>query len=75
MMSTLLLKVAQATKDAIIVIDAQSHILFWNEGAETLFGYQCEACLGQSLIKLMPDRYRQRHLEALERIPHPEKIG
>lgn len=67
-MSRLLLKVAEATKDAIVVIDAQSHILLWNEGAETVFGYQREACLGQPLVNLMPERYRQRHLDALERI-------
>ncbi|MEO5354367.1 MAG: ATP-binding protein [Magnetococcus sp. XQGC-1] len=67
-MSTLLLKVAAATRDAIVVIDEQSRILLWNEGAETVFGYPKEECLGQSLTRLMPERYRQRHLDALEQV-------
>ncbi|MEO5362835.1 MAG: ATP-binding protein [Magnetococcus sp. DMHC-8] len=67
-MSTLLLKVASATKDAIVVIDGHSRVLLWNEGAETVFGYPAAECLGQSLTRMMPERYRQRHLEALERI-------
>ncbi|MBF0583958.1 MAG: response regulator [Magnetococcales bacterium] len=67
-MGNLLLKVAEATKDAIIVIDADSRLLLWNEGAATLFGYQKEECLGQSLTQFMPERYQQRHLDALDRI-------
>ncbi|MBF0185759.1 MAG: response regulator [Magnetococcales bacterium] len=67
-MSNLLLKVASATKDAIVVIDGNSRILLWNEGAEMVFGYPQEACLGQPLTLIMPERYQQRHLEALERL-------
>ncbi|MBF0097557.1 MAG: response regulator [Magnetococcales bacterium] len=73
-MSNLLLKVASATKDAIVVIDGDSRILLWNEGAEVVFGYPKEACLGQSLTMMMPVRYRQRHMDALERIKKAQEM-
>lgn len=72
-MSSLLLKVAEATKDAIIVIDADSYVVLWNEGAEVIFGYTKEELIGQSLTVLMPERYQKRHLAALERIKTSDK--
>ena len=72
-MDTLLLKVAEFTKDAIVVIDADSRVVLWNEGAEVLFGYASEDFLGRSIVGLMPERYRQRHLDALNRIVHADE--
>ena len=67
-MNSLLLKVAETTRDAIIVINSDSHIVLWNEGAEAIFGYPEKELLGKSLTVLMPERYQQRHLAALKRI-------
>ena len=68
MVNSLLLKVAEFTRDAIIVIDSDSRVVLWNEGAEAIFGYTEKAFLGRSITDLMPERYRKRHLEALERL-------
>jgi PAS domain S-box-containing protein len=39
--------------DAILVRDAQNHILFWNKGAEKLYGWKAEEILGQPVSELL----------------------
>ncbi|MBF0461053.1 MAG: response regulator [Magnetococcales bacterium] len=63
-----LLKFAEITHDAIVVVDGQSRILFWNTGAETLFGCPRTECLGQPITRWIPERYHNRHQEALAQI-------
>ena len=67
-MNTLLLQLAKVTQDAIIVIDEESLILLWNEGAESIFGYKKELVLGNSLTCVMPERYINNHMQALQNI-------
>ena len=73
-MNALLLKVAEATKDAIVVIDSRSQVVLWNEGAEAIFGYSEQEFLGESIISLMPVRYHDQHLEAIQRINQTEEL-
>ncbi|MBF0160915.1 MAG: response regulator [Magnetococcales bacterium] len=67
-MQNLLQQMAAVTRDALVVIDGQDRILLWNAGAEAMFGYRSEESLGQPIGRLMPERYRQRHQQALQRI-------
>ncbi len=39
--------------DAILVRDAQHHILFWNKGAERLYGWTVEEAVGQKTTELL----------------------
>lgn len=47
--------------DAIICIDESQRITFFNEGAETIFGYRAEEALGQQIEMLIPVRFRASH--------------
>jgi PAS domain S-box-containing protein len=42
-------------------------VVFWNRGAQELFGYWEDEVLGQPLQMLMPERYRERHEIGFER--------
>jgi two-component system, cell cycle sensor histidine kinase and response regulator CckA len=45
------------TSDAIFVLNLDSQILFWNKGAEALYGWPAEAALGQRVDPLLhPDQ-------------------
>jgi PAS domain S-box-containing protein len=59
--------VAHAARDAIIVADHRGSIVFWNQGAQSIFGYEEKEVLGKSLILLMPERYRGAHQQGLAR--------
>ena len=47
--------------DAIICVDEAQTIIFFNEGAERIFGYTQDEILGRPLELLLPERYRGAH--------------
>jgi PAS domain S-box-containing protein len=49
----------------VVTIDETSTIRYANDATETLFGYPAEALVGKPLTKLMPDRFRETHLNNL----------
>lgn len=61
-------EVVQTAPDAIVLADADGSILSWNSAAERLFGYPAAEILGQSLTRIMPERYRADHERALGRV-------
>ncbi len=52
-------KLINTSVDGVISVDPQMKIILWNPGAEKMFGYTEEEMLGQSLIKIVPERYRK----------------
>jgi PAS domain S-box-containing protein len=48
-------------EDAILTVDEDSTIQFWNVKASEVFGYEAEEILGQSLNVLIPERLRPVH--------------
>ena len=67
-MKNILIRVAEATKDGIIAINAAGDILLWNQGAEKIFGYSAREIAQGNITDIMPDRYKAKHLSALEAI-------
>jgi PAS domain S-box-containing protein len=63
-----LTSVVQSTPDALILANAQGHIVYWNAGATKTFGYREEEALGQPLTMIMPKRYRDAHERGLRRV-------
>lgn len=54
--------------DAIIVIDTQSKILYWNPKAEAVFGWRSDDVLGRDLAEvIIPAQYRVAHKEGMNR--------
>ncbi|MBI4365960.1 MAG: PAS domain S-box protein, partial [Deltaproteobacteria bacterium] len=59
--------ITESTADAIISIDSRGRIIFWNKGAEQLFGYAQGDILGKTLPMIMPERFRDAHRKGLAR--------
>src|SRR5687767_881124 len=60
--------VLSTVTDAIIAADKEGTILFWNPGAERIFGYASAAAIGQSLDIIIPERLRKRHWDGYRRV-------
>lgn len=54
--------------DAAVAIDEDGIVMYFNKRAERLFGYSREGIIGKSLTRLMPERYREFHFDALKRL-------
>ena len=59
--------VALFARDAIISIDSAGLVVSWNPAAEALFGYTQAEIFGQDVTVLMPERFRQRHKDGIEK--------
>jgi PAS domain S-box-containing protein len=61
----------QSANDAIISSDESGNIVFWNNAALEMFGYQEKEIIGRSLTILMPENFRAAHQKGLSE--HPSK--
>lgn len=55
------------TGDAVVVVDRDGIIRFWNAGAERIFGHACGDALGASLDLIIPEQLRARHGDGFRR--------
>lgn len=49
------------SRDAILGVNRKGTIVFWNEGAEHIFGYSSAEMLGQPLTRLISEKHREGH--------------
>jgi PAS domain S-box-containing protein len=59
--------VTSSTRDGIVSSDGSGRIIFWNAGAEKIFGYTAAEMNGRPLTDLMPERYRDAHRAGIAR--------
>ncbi|MFH1553910.1 MAG: PAS domain S-box protein [Pseudomonadota bacterium] len=50
-----------SASDAVVARDRNGRIVFWNPGAERIFGFSTEEAVGQSLDIIIPEPFRARH--------------
>ncbi|MDQ5911557.1 MAG: putative Diguanylate cyclase [Pseudomonadota bacterium] len=63
--SAILRGITDSAQDAIVMLDTEGRISFWNPAAERIFGYTQDEALGQDLHQLLaPDRYHEAHHQA-----------
>lgn len=64
---------ADSAADAIISINQQDKIIFWNKAAEKIFGYTAAQALGLDSDLLIPERFRnpnkQTFRQLIEKVP------
>ncbi|HTE59877.1 MAG TPA: PAS domain S-box protein [Solirubrobacteraceae bacterium] len=59
--------VTASTRDGIVSADGNGRIIFWNAGAEGIFGHTSAEIVGRPLTHLMPERYRDAHRAGIAR--------
>ncbi|MEJ2263978.1 MAG: PAS domain S-box protein [Anaerolineales bacterium] len=63
---SLLEKILHSMEYAVIILDDGQRILFFNRGAEHIFGYQAEEVFGQRHDVLLPDRFVETHRQKMQ---------
>jgi PAS domain S-box-containing protein len=63
--------------DAIVSFDQNMRIMIWNRGAEKIFGYTENEMLGQSFMKLVPEREHKKIEEQKAEVSRtdPDKVA
>ncbi|MDZ7698452.1 MAG: PAS domain S-box protein [Deltaproteobacteria bacterium] len=59
---------AQSAKDAIITVNHNGKITFFNRSAQEIFGYERQEILGREVTLLIPDRSKNAHLQGMARV-------
>ncbi len=63
--------ISSSAQDAIIMIDNCGKISFWNEAAETIFGYSKDEVMGKDLHQLLaPARYKAAYEKGFSQFQH-----
>lgn len=60
--------IVNTATDAIIIIDSKGTVVFWNEAANSMFGYNSEEVIGKTLEFIMPKRFHGSHKEGLKKV-------
>jgi PAS domain S-box-containing protein len=67
--------ITESAQDAILMMNPQGNISFWNPAAERIFGYTSKEAIGQNLHQLIvPKRYQTAHQQAVPRF-HKTGLG
>ena len=57
-----------SSSDAIVATDREGRIVFWNPGAERIFGFASHEAVGQLLDLIIPENLRARHWEGFRHV-------
>jgi diguanylate cyclase (GGDEF)-like protein/PAS domain S-box-containing protein len=60
--------VADTVDHAVVTFDSREYILFWNRGAETIFGYSADEIVGKRLTLVAPDGLRGAYQKVMNRV-------
>ena len=60
--------VVENAMDAIVAVDSQGHVIFWNQCAEKIFGYLPEEIIGKSVCQIIPHQYRDAHSASFKKV-------
>jgi PAS domain S-box-containing protein len=53
-------EILDQVRDAILVCDMDDRILFWNHGAQRLYGYSSDQAIGRTAVELLFDNQREQ---------------
>lgn len=60
-------EVVETARDAVVTIDENHRILFFNQAAEDMFGFTKEEVIGEDLSLIIPPPHKERHKEYVRR--------
>jgi PAS domain S-box-containing protein len=65
-------RILAALQEAVVAVDLDGHIIFWNAFAETLYGWRADEVLGLSLIDVLMPFVRHEAQQIVQRLNEGE---
>lgn len=66
--------IVEASEDAIVGKSNDGRIIFWNRGAELMYGYTAQEAVGQSISLIIPPDRKDEITQIIERLQRGEVI-
>jgi PAS domain S-box-containing protein len=66
--------IVASSDDAIISKNLNSVIMSWNQGAERIFGYRADEMIGESILRIIPERLQHEELEIIRKLKQGDRI-
>ena len=63
----LLRQAVEAAIDAVVLIDGDNNVIFYNKAAEALWGYREDEVMGRNVKMLVPQKHQAGHDDVIER--------
>lgn len=60
--------VAQSANEAIITIDEQARVTYWNSAATRIFGHPEHEIMGQDISRIIPERFLEAHQAGINQV-------
>ena len=60
-------EIARTTADALVAVDPEGVIGFWNHAAVELLGFSADEAIGQTLALIIPAEHRPAHIAGFHR--------
>ncbi len=60
-------RMSASALDAIIMVDNDGNISYWNDAAEKIFGYKKEEAIGKSIKLILPEKYYKAYNKGFSR--------
>lgn len=54
----------ETSSDAVVTVNEMLEVIHWNEAASKIFGYSRDEIMGRPVEILVPENYKQRHIES-----------
>jgi PAS domain S-box-containing protein len=67
--------IVENARDAIVTVDGEGNIVYWNKGAKTLYGYSAEEIIGKPIATILPERLREDHKKMIKKVLEGEILN
>ena len=66
--------ISESANDAIIMMDSEGNVSYWNRAAEKMFGYKNDEVIGKNIHELLaPPRFHDAHKQAFKKFKETGK--
>jgi PAS domain S-box-containing protein len=65
--------VVETAIDAIVTVDSNGRIIFWNQKAQSMFGYKAGEVIGRPVTVIIPEQFRKAHQRELNQAASRKK--